>query len=323
MQNFELLGQLAAKLHGEFQSLYYILLPIFFSLAIVFAWFKHPQGGPDFVEALKRAFIATLLLVGFKEIQDIILLIANGLSDKISDMSGLDTLMKMAGEKAKGYTVSISSLILAFNDLVVAILSFVSYIVLYIARYLMVALYHFAWIFLTLISPFVLLFHLFSPRITLNLFKTMIEVASWQVVWSILSAMLLSLPFGNAYMADGNYLTVIVINFVIAICMVLTPFLVHSLVGSGFSTMATSLGPMAFATMAAAPTKATTVLKMGREVLSDSGGYLKHMGAGLRQPPARPIPRAVAKEALREVTTQEKPPVTKQESPPPIKKEKK
>jgi len=279
MDNFELLGQLALRLHNEFRQLYYVLLPIFFALALVFAWFREPRGGPDFVIALKRAFIATLLLAGFQEISDTILLVANGLTGKISDMTGLDSILKMAGDKSHSYTLSTTSLILGFNDLLIAVLSFLSYLVLYIARYVMVALYHFTWVFLSIMAPFLLLFHLFTSKITENLFKSLIEVACWQIVWSVLSAMLSALPFGNAYVADGNYLTVIVINFIIALCMLGTPLVVHSLVGSGFSAVTSTLSPVVAATMIAVPAKAATVMNMGRQVLGDTAGYLHYQSS--------------------------------------------
>jgi hypothetical protein len=283
MDNFALLGNVALKLNQEFQSLYYVLLPLFFGVAIIIDWFKGPGQGGDFVNTLKRAFVATLLLVGFQEITGAILLIANGLSDKISDMSGLDQLLQMAGDKARSYPLSPTSFLLGANDLIIAVLSFLSYLVLYVLRYLMVAVYHFSWVFLTILAPFLLLFHLFTSKITLNLFRSMIEIASWQVVWSVLSAILLALPYGNAYVADGNYLTVIVINFVVAICMFGTPLIVHALVGSGFSAMAGSLGPLAASVMMGAPTKAASVAKVGREVLSDTYSFGKAFNAKLGQ----------------------------------------
>jgi len=281
MDQFALLGSVAAKLHSELRGLYYMLLPVFFSLALVFAWFRHPQGGPDFVETIKRAFIATLLLVGFFEITDAILFITHGLATKIDDMAGLESVMKMAGEKARSYTLSATSVVLAFNDLLVAVLAFLSYILLYIARFITVAIYHFSWIFLSIIAPILLLFHLFTPKLTLNLFRSMIEVASWKIVWAVLSAMLAALPFGNAYMADGNYLTVIVLNFVIALCMLGTPLVVHSLVGSGLSGMSGALAPAVAGAMIAAPAKAATVTQIGREVLGNTKGFAAHHASHL------------------------------------------
>lgn len=276
MEQFALLGSLALKIHTDLRSVYYLLLPIFFSIALVVNFFKSPQGGPEFIETLKRTFVSALLLVGFFEITDAILFITDGLANRINDMSGLDAVMKMAGEKAKGYTVSPSSVVLAFNDLMVATLAFLSYILLYIARYISVAIYHFSWVFLTIISPILLLFHLFSPKITMNLFRSLIEVASWKVVWAVLSAMLTALPFGYAYMADGNYLTVLVLNFVIALCMLGTPLVVHSLIGGGLSSFTGALGPAVAATMIAAPSKAAMLQQKGREVLMNTSGYVKH-----------------------------------------------
>jgi hypothetical protein len=276
MESFALLGELATRLHREFREVFYLCLPVFFALSLVINWFKSPQGSPDFLESFKRAIIATLLLVGFQEITDTILALSNGLATKISDMSGLDSVMTMAAKKAEGYTLSVTSVIIGINDLLIAVLSFLSYLLLYIARYLMVALYHFSWVFLLLISPIVLLFHLFSPKITLNLFRSLIEVASWNIVWSVLSAMLTALPFGNAYMADGNYLTVIILNVIIALAMIGTPLIVRSLIGSGLAAMAGSLGPAAVTTIIMAPAKAASMANVAREVLSDTTGYLRY-----------------------------------------------
>lgn len=276
MESFALLGELATRLHREFREVFYLCLPVFFALSLVINWFKSPQGSPDFLESFKRAIIATLLLVGFQEITDTILALSNGLAAKISDMSGLDSVMTMAAKKAEGYTLSVTSIIIGINDLLIAVLSFLSYLLLYIARYLMVALYHFSWVFLLLISPIVLLFHLFSPKITLNLFRSLIEVASWNIVWSVLSAMLTALPFGNAYMADGNYLTVIILNVIIALAMIGTPLIVRSLIGSGLAAMAGSLGPAAVTTIIMAPAKAASMANVAREVLSDTTGYLRY-----------------------------------------------
>ena len=165
MDQFALLGPLALKLHQEFRGCIMNCFLYSSHCLLVFAWFRHPQGGPDFIEAIKRAFVATLLMVGFAEITDAILFVSNGIATKIDDMTGFDALLSMAGEKAKGYTLSPTSVILAFNDLLVSSLAFLSYIILYIARYIMVALFHFSWIFLSIIAPLLLLFHVFSPKI--------------------------------------------------------------------------------------------------------------------------------------------------------------
>lgn len=275
MDQFSALGSVAYQLHMELRNLYFLLLPIFFLLSVTGVWFKNPTGGPEFLEAIKRAIIATLLLVGFAEITDAILFITTGVADKIDNMSGLDSVIQMASEKAHSYTVSPMTPILAFDDLMVAALSYGSYAILYVARFVMVAIYHFAWVFLTIISPMLLLFHLFTSQITVNLFRSLTEVACWRIVWSVLSVMLKSLPFGTWYAMQGNYLTIAVLNFVIAICMIGTPFVVHSLVGSGLTSMTGGLSGAVTAVMMATPARTITATNAGRSVLTDFSGFGK------------------------------------------------
>lgn len=288
MDNFAALGSLSQRLHQEFVNLYYILLPVFFMLAIVIDWFRNPAGSPEFLETLKRAFIATILVAGFQEIANTILMITSGIADQISDMSGLDSVMKMASEKARSYTLTPMSLVLGFNDLMIAALSFLSFIVLYIAQYITVAVFHFMWLFLGITAPLLMLFNLFkgTAQITVNLFKSLIEVACYKIVWAILSAMITALAFGNAYAMDGNYLTAIVLNFVIAIAMLGTPMIVKALVGSGLSSVGESLAMGATLAMTAGPAKAASTLSMGREVLSTTVGY----GSQLKDRIAGPKP---------------------------------
>jgi hypothetical protein len=279
MPEFELLGTLMQNLHQEFVRMYYLLLPVFFALAVAVAWFKSPTGSPEFLDIIKRAIVATLLLVAFPEISRAILFIADGITEKIDNLNGLDTVLKMAQEKTEGYSMSVSTVVLAFNDLIIATLSFLSFLVLYVARYLTVAMYHFFWTFFMIAAPLLLLFNLFegTQQITKNLFKGMIEVACWKIVWAILGAMLTALSFGDAYRAEGSYLTLIVMNFVIATAMLMTPMMVKSIVGNGLQSMSSSIGAATVAAMAAAPAKAASVAniaKTSRSAIGNAGSYI-------------------------------------------------
>ncbi len=278
MPDFGLLGSLTEKLHQEFVNIYYLMLPVFFSLALVVAWFRASGNTPDFMDVLKRAVISMILLVAFPDITHAISFIAQGITDKIDAVNSLDNFIQMVKEKSQNYSNSPTSILLQFNDLLIATLSFLSYLVLYIARYLTVAIYHFFWIFFTISSPLMLLFNLFqgTSQITVNLFKGMIEVASWKIVWAILGAMLTALSLGDAYKADGNYLTLIVMNFVIAVAMLMTPMIVRSLVGAGFHSMSTSLGAAAVTAMVATPARLTQVGAMGRDALNGAGNFMRN-----------------------------------------------
>ena len=281
MDQFIALGSVAFKVHQEMRNMYYLLLPLFFMASVALVWIQNPVGGPEFLDKIRRAFVGTLLLAAFPEITDAMLFLTNGIADKIDSMSGLEAIMQMAAEKADSYTMSPMTPILAFDDFIVAALSYLSYCVLYCARFIMVAIYHFSWTFLTILAPILLLFHVFTSQITVNLFKSMFEVASWKVVWSVLSVMLKALPFGTWYAMEGSYLTIVVLNFVIAICMVGTPLVVRSLVGSGFSSMASGLSGVTGAVMLAAPAKALAVAKMGSAVAGNVGAAAKSMNTRL------------------------------------------
>jgi len=296
MPQLDVLGSLMRDLNSEFVSMYYIMLPVFFMLAIVIAWFKSPHGSPDYLDILKRAFIATLLLTAFPDISQAIVGVCDGIATKIDSMNNLDTIMRMAKEKASTYSTASTPSLLMFNDLFMATLSFLSYLFVYIARYLMIAIYQFFWVFFTVSAPLLLLFNLFSgtSHITVNLFKGMIEVASWKIVWAILGAMLAALSFGNIYQVEGDYVTLIVMNFVIAIAMLMTPMFVKSIVGGGVQQMYSALSAATIATFASAPTRLTQVGNIGRSAISGSQDFVRNsfnsrnMGGSSGGPGAKP-----------------------------------
>lgn len=277
MPQFDLLGSLMRDLHHEFVNIYYLMLPVFFALAVVVAWVRSPSGSPEFIDIIKRAVVATVLLVAFPDISKAILFVADGIAEKVDKLNSLDTIIRMAQEKSENYSSGVSSVLLQFGDLIISTLSFLSYLVLYIARYLTVAMYHFFWTFFMMAAPLLLLFNLFegTQNITKNLFKGMIEVACWKIVWAILGAMLLALSFGDAYQAEGNYLTLIVMNFVIACAMLMTPMMVKSIVGNGMQSMSSALGAAAVTAMASAPAKGLTAAKTSRAAMNQAGTFVR------------------------------------------------
>ncbi len=277
MPDFNLMGSLMRDLHQEFVRMYYLMLPVFFSLSIAITWMRSPNGHLDFVDVLRRAIISTLLLAGFPEISQAIVFVADGIAEKIDSMNTLDAVIQMAKEKSASYPSSASSILLGFNDLLMATLSFLSFLILYVARYLMIAMYHFFWVFYIVSAPLLLLFNLFpaTGNITANLFRGMIEVACWKIVWAILGAMLASLAFGDAYRTEGSYVTIVVMNFVIAIAMLATPLFVRSLANQGAQAMSSGLGSQTFAAMAAVPTKGMSLAIKGKAAHSGARSFTR------------------------------------------------
>lgn len=273
MPGLEVLGSLVRDAHEGMSSLFYLLMPVAILWFVVVGYLK--SGDANFPEVIKRSFVAALLLISFPEVSNVILDICDGIASKIDDMSGLETVMRMAGEKLDSYTFSKNVLLLQFDDLFVAVLSFLSFMVLYIARYITVALYYFYWVLLSILSPLLILCYIFpsTAGITRNLYRGLIEVACWKILWAVMSAMLTALSFGNIYKTEGSYLTLIVLNFVIAIGLLSTPLLMKSLIGDGMQGTATMLGSAAAGTMLTAPVKIAAAKVTAFQVVKDSHMY--------------------------------------------------
>lgn len=259
MPQFELLGTLVRDIHQMFVSFYYMALPVCIVLAVILGHFG--GGETNHVDTVKRVMISALLLVGFPEISNAIIGICDGVALKIDDMSGLETVMRMAQEKSSSYVGAKNVLLLQFNDLIIAVLSYLSFLVLYISRYLTIAMYYFFWVLLSALSPVMILCYVFpqTAYITKNLFKGLIEVASWKIIWALLSAMLAALSYGNMYATEGSYLALIVLNFVISLGMLMTPLVMKAILGEGAQALAGTLGAASIASMAALPSRAAAL----------------------------------------------------------------
>ena len=253
--HLEVLGSLVRDLQHGMSQLFYLMLPVGILLSVIANYLK--SGNADYNDIIKRAFVASLLLTMFPEISNMILDVCDGIAAKLDNMSGLETFLRMAQERSHSYANSKNVLILKFDDLFMAALSFGSLAILLIARYITVALYYFYWTLLSILSPLMILCYLFpqTANVTTNLFKGLIEVACWKILWAVLSAMLRSVAFGDMYKTDGTYLTMIIMNFVIAIALLFTPMIVKSLIGTGVQSSAQSIGTTATIMMTTLPSK--------------------------------------------------------------------
>lgn len=259
MPNMDILGSLVRDLHESLSQLFYIMLPVAIIFSVIFGFLK--SGDPNYPDVVKRALVASLLLATFPETSNLILDICDGIASRIDDMRGLETFLRMAQEKSQSYSQSPISLVLKLDDLIIAILSYGSFVLLLVARYISVALYYFAWVLLSILSPLMILAYIFpsSSGITKNLYRGLMEVAAWKIIWAVLSAMLTSLSFGNIYSTDGSYLTLIVLNFVIALAMLCTPLVMKALIGDGVQGMAQALGMSAAMTAISLPVRIANI----------------------------------------------------------------
>lgn len=264
MIDFGLISPLMRELHAECVKIFYLGLPVCFALEVSLQWFRRSQGAVDFLGILKRTIIAVLLLVAFPEITDTIITVSEAIAARMDDVRNLDQLMAIAEEKVREYTLSPKSLAIAFNDFILSAITFISFMFLFACRYLSLGIFHFFWFFLVVASPLLILANIFSggAQVTTGLFRSLIEVACWKIVWAILGVMLASISFGKMYLVEGAYASVIVMNIVIGVALLGTPILVRSLFGSGTSAFAPVAAAASLAFVTRIPSIGTNVARV-------------------------------------------------------------
>lgn len=207
-----------------------MLLPLFLvSVAIGYTSDLGISGAV--IVRLKRLVLVALLLVSFPTIAEFSQTLGVEVARSIDDMTGIDMVLDAASKRAESYSFDLEGLLNLGSDILVGTLVLVSFVILVVARFFLLAFQHFYWFLLVALGPFLILGTLFeaSSSITRSLFKSMFQVACWPVIWSVLSAFLKALPFASAYSTESNLITVVTLNLIIAVALLFSPFIVSQL----------------------------------------------------------------------------------------------
>lgn len=207
-----------------------MLLPLFLvSIAVGYSTDMGLTG--SIIVRLKRLLLVALLLVSFPTIAEFSQILGTEIAKSIDDMTGIDLVLDAASKRADAYSLDLEGLLNLGSDLLVGALVIISYIILVVARFFLLAFQHFYWFTLVALGPFLILGTLFeaSSGITKGLFKSMFQVACWPIIWSIFSAFLKVLPFANAYAGESNLITIVTLNLIIATALLFSPFIVSHL----------------------------------------------------------------------------------------------
>lgn len=207
-----------------------MLLPLFL-LSIAMGYSTDLGISGSIVVRLKRLFLVVLLLVAFPSIAEFLQIIGTEIAKSIDDMTGIDAVLDAASKKAETWSFDLNGILNFGADLLLGALALMSFLTLMMARYLLLAFQHFYWLLMIVLAPFMILASLFesSAGVTKSLFKNMFQIAAWPIIWSILSAFLKAIPFASIYATDGGLLTVVTLNLIIAIALLLSPFIVSQL----------------------------------------------------------------------------------------------
>lgn len=231
IEEYEKLFPVARRIYEQTNQLSWELLLPLFLLSIVFSYSSDLGLTGSVLVRLKRLILVALLLVSFPMIAEFCQILGVEIAKSIDNMNGIDLVLEAASKRAESYSFDLQTLLNLGGDIILGALTIVSFLILVVARFLLLAFQHFYWLLLVALGPFLILGTLFdaSAGITRGLFKNMIQVSCWPIIWSILSAFLKALPFATAYSSVGNYVTVITLNLIIAIALLFSPFIVSQL----------------------------------------------------------------------------------------------
>ena len=233
---FQFLSGVGAELHAEMVKMYWVLLVPLVTFLLVLEIIKNEN--PNISELFRRIILSILLLYTFDWSLDAIATIGDAVTDKINGLQKLTDVLSKLGPNYSGHDSWFS-----LRETTIYIFSLAAYIVAYLGFFVATALTHFVWTILYVCSPLMILMFV-SPNttyVTASLYKGLIQVVIWKVLWSILGVLLLKLAMQPDVSGMEDYLMSIILNLCIGVCMLFIPLATRSLVSDGMSSVANTL----------------------------------------------------------------------------------
>lgn len=275
VEEYEKLLPVARQLYEHTSRLSWeMLLPLF--LVSVAISYTHDLGlSGAILVRLKRLVWVALLLVCFPMIAELCQVLGVEIARSIDNMTGIDMVLDAASKRAEAFSFDLQGLLNLGSDLLMGSLVLISFVLLVVARFFLLAFQHFYWLLLVALGPFLILGLLFeaSSGITRGLFKNMLQVSAWPIIWSILSAFLKALPFASAYSTEGGLVTVITLNLIIAVALLFSPFIASQLCDGVSLSVGDTLRRGVLTTVAVANPKVLALSAATRARAAGRSGY--------------------------------------------------
>jgi hypothetical protein len=266
------LSQEARNIHAVFESMFYGMAAIFILLAVVTEMLSMPIGAVGSTpQLIGRVLIAAFLLHSYPEITNALSSFVDALATKIGGFNQFHHVLDRMGDKLKTLTMSWISI----KEAAILVFSFITFFLLYISVFIANAGIIFVWLILYVFSPILIVFFVLpsTAHITAALYRALIEVCAWKIVWATLAALLWSSALSEINKSDVNFLTVICLNIILALSLLFTPIIVNMLASKGITGAASSA--MGMAAGAAAFTPGALASKMGKQGIAKGIGFGK------------------------------------------------
>jgi hypothetical protein len=262
----------AKKIHEIFNGYFYLIVTVLMLLGIAIEFFKWPIGQvPQFPTLVGRALIAAILLHSYPEITNTIADITDAIAHQLGDLNNFQLILEKMGDKVGELSWSWVS----FKETVILIISFLTFFLLYFSIHIADSFYIYVWVMLYTFSPLLIALYVLpiTASATSALFRSLIEVACWKIVWSVIATLLWSTALSqiNQQGTQVSFLTAIGFNIILAGSLLLTPFVVHALASGGLAQMGKDLSSLAIGGMVLSPGRAVTSAKAIGTKSMDSG----------------------------------------------------
>ncbi len=253
----------AKTLHVIFSNMFFVLVTTFLVIGVVLEFFKIPLGGmPQFSQIVARVFIASMLLVSIPEIMNALATVTDAMTKEIGQFLEFKHVLERLSDKFGEMSWSWVSI----KDSVMIAISYLSFFLFYISVYLADAFFLYSWMLIYVFSPLLIAFYVFpmTANATTMLIKSLIEVCAWKIVWCVMSALLWSMALSDINKPEQgiNFLTVIILNLMLAFSVIMTPKITAAFLGGGVSSVASTVGGKVFSNLVTAPAMALVKSKL-------------------------------------------------------------
>ncbi|MBL7542219.1 MAG: hypothetical protein JNL11_00300 [Bdellovibrionaceae bacterium] len=244
---FDYLSDVGRSLRGELVSTYWVLIVPVVLLLIVMEFLKNDE--PDVKDIFRRVLVSVILLYSFDTTLNAIATIGDSITDKIDGLQKLWDVLKNLGPNYN----SASNDWFNLRETALYIFNIGAYIIAYLGFFISNAMIHFVWTILFVCSPLMILAYVArqTEHVTFSLYKGLVQVVLWKILWSLLGVLLLKLAMNPKVTGMEDYLMSIIINLSIGLSMLFIPIATRSLVNDGMESAASAI--------TAVPTMATGV----------------------------------------------------------------
>ncbi|MBI2712248.1 MAG: hypothetical protein HYX41_05225 [Bdellovibrio sp.] len=234
----------AKEIHTFFVSIFYILATLLLLIGVIVEYFKLPIGGaPAFSQLVGRALVAGILLAAYPEISNTVAAVADAVADKLGSINTIGNVLQSAGAILKDHSWSWTSI----GDTLLSVIAYFVYFILYFSVFFFDAAIVYCLILLYIFSPILIAFYILpqTAAMTTGLFRTLFEIASWKIVFSVLGTLLWSTVLHDFQVKGQNFFTLLALTLMLAFSILLTPIVVRNLISGALSSVATQTAGLA------------------------------------------------------------------------------